>query len=134
MENTDGASRLKEASSPSRPTFLPPCFGRDRTVSSAAQLIAHAFLATHPSEQGAPPKPAAGDLHMSDARIIEIEGEDAGIVVGDEHGFMFFAAKAAYYPFERATFRTTREAEIAIARFASERRACPPGRRSPRLA
>jgi len=58
---------------------------------------------------------------MPDARIIEIEGEDAGIVVGDEHGFQFFAAIRAYDPLDGARFRSSGEAQKAVSRFALDR-------------
>jgi hypothetical protein len=58
---------------------------------------------------------------MLDARIIEVEGEDAGIVVGDEHGFRFFAAIRAYDPLDGACFRSSGEAQKAVTRFASDR-------------
>lgn len=59
---------------------------------------------------------------MPNARIIEVEGEEAGIVVGDSHGFQFFAAIRPYYTLEGARFRSSGEAQQVISRFASERR------------
>jgi hypothetical protein len=59
---------------------------------------------------------------MSDARIIEIEDEAAGIVVRDDPGVRFFAASRAYFVFEGAKFRNSGDAERTIARFASSRR------------
>jgi hypothetical protein len=59
---------------------------------------------------------------MSNARIIEVEGEDAGIVVGDGHGFQFFAATRSYYALEGARFGSSSDAQKAISRFASQRR------------
>jgi hypothetical protein len=61
---------------------------------------------------------------MPDARIIEVEGEDAGIVVGDEHGFQFFAAIRAYGPLDGTRFRSSAEAQKAVSRFASDRGLC----------
>jgi hypothetical protein len=59
---------------------------------------------------------------MSDARIIEIDDEAAGIVVEDEQGVRFFAAMRAYFAFEGVQFRNAREAERALSRFATQRR------------
>ena len=59
---------------------------------------------------------------MSDARIIEIDDEPAGIVVNDEAGVRFFAAARPYFAFEGAQFRNAREAEQALSRFATQRR------------
>jgi len=58
---------------------------------------------------------------MTNARIVEVEGEEAGIVVGDEHGFQFFAALRTYYALEGARFRSSGEAQRAVSRFALER-------------
>jgi len=62
---------------------------------------------------------------MSNARIIEVEGEEAGIVVGDGHGFQFFAAARPYYALEGARFGSSSDAQKAISRFATERRSGP---------
>jgi hypothetical protein len=59
---------------------------------------------------------------MLNARIIEVEGEDAGIVVGDGHGFQFFAATRSYYALEGARFGSSSDAQKAISQFASQRR------------
>jgi hypothetical protein len=59
---------------------------------------------------------------MSDARIIEVEGEAAGIVVGDNRGFQFFAASSAFYALEGVRFHTPNEAQKAITRLALARR------------
>jgi hypothetical protein len=64
---------------------------------------------------------------MSNARIIEIEDEAAGIVVRDEPGVRFFAATRAYFLFEGAKFRNPGDAERTIARFASARRRADKG-------
>jgi hypothetical protein len=59
---------------------------------------------------------------MPNARIIEVEGEDAGIIVGDGHGFQFFAAMRPYYALEGARFGSSGDAQKAVNRFASEHR------------
>jgi len=59
---------------------------------------------------------------MSDARIIEIDDEAAGIVINDEAGVRFYAAAHPYFAFEGAQFRSAREAEQALSRFATQRR------------
>ena len=50
---------------------------------------------------------------MSDATIIEIRGEAAGIVARTGRGFAFYAAQAPFYRLERRLFRSVREAERA---------------------
>jgi hypothetical protein len=56
--------------------------------------------------------PAAGEI-MSDATIIEIRGEAAGIVARTGRGFAFYAAQAPYYRLEKRVFRSARDAERA---------------------
>jgi hypothetical protein len=50
---------------------------------------------------------------MSDATIIEIRGEAAGIVARTGRGFAFYAAQAPFHRLERRLFRSVREAERA---------------------
>jgi hypothetical protein len=50
---------------------------------------------------------------MSDATIIEIRGEAAGIVARTGRGFAFYAAQAPYFRLEKRLFRSVREAERA---------------------
>ncbi len=66
---------------------------------------------------------------MSNARIIEVEGEEAGIVVADDRGFQFFAALRPYYPLEGARFCSSSDAQKAVSRFASQRRSGPSSNR-----
>jgi hypothetical protein len=50
---------------------------------------------------------------MSDATIIEIRGQAAGIVARTGRGFAFYAAQAPFYRLEKRLFRSVREAERA---------------------
>ncbi len=60
---------------------------------------------------------------MSDARIIEIEGETAGIAVTDAHGVNFYAAHRKFYPLDGAHFRSCKDAERAALELLVKRRA-----------
>ena len=60
---------------------------------------------------------------MSDARIIEIEGETAGIAVTDAGGVNFYAAHRKFYPLDGLHFRTCKDAERAAVELLSKRRA-----------
>ncbi len=51
---------------------------------------------------------------MSDARIIEIFGETAGIAVADEKGVTFYAAARRFYPIDGAHFQSCKDAERAV--------------------
>ncbi|MBA4467251.1 hypothetical protein FHK98_18620, partial [Cylindrospermopsis raciborskii CS-506_A] len=53
---------------------------------------------------------------MSNAIIIEIAGEPAGIVTADANGFAFFAAAKPFYALDNQTFRSIRQAEKALRR------------------
>ncbi|WP_293860278.1 hypothetical protein [uncultured Alsobacter sp.] len=59
---------------------------------------------------------------MSNAIIIEIAGEPAGIVTADANGFAFFAASKPFYPLDNHTFRSLRQAEKALSRLVARRR------------
>ena len=50
---------------------------------------------------------------MSDATIIEIRGEAAGILARTGRGFAFYAAQAPFRRLEKRLFRSVREAERA---------------------
>jgi len=58
---------------------------------------------------------------MSDAYIIEVGSQAAGIVVRDPDGFRFFASSHRFNPMEGQLFRNAREAERAAFRFLSGR-------------
>jgi hypothetical protein len=53
---------------------------------------------------------------MSDAYIIEVSSQAAGIVVRDRGGFRFFAATHRFNSLEGQIFRNAREAERAAIR------------------
>jgi hypothetical protein len=53
---------------------------------------------------------------MSDAYIIEVSSQAAGIVVRDRGGFRFFAASHRFNALEGLLFRNAREAERAAIR------------------
>jgi hypothetical protein len=53
---------------------------------------------------------------MSDAYIIEVSSQAAGIVVRDRGGFRFFAASHRFNSLEGQIFRNAREAERAAIR------------------
>lgn len=59
---------------------------------------------------------------MSNAIIIEIAGEPAGIVTADGNGFAFFAAAKPYYALDSQSFRSIRQAEKALLRLLPARR------------
>jgi hypothetical protein len=56
---------------------------------------------------------------MSDAYIIEVRSQAAGIVVRNPGGFRFFAATHKFNALEGQLFRTARDAERAAIRLAS---------------
>jgi hypothetical protein len=58
---------------------------------------------------------------MSDAYIIEVGSQAAGIVVRDPDGFRFFASSHRFNSMEGQLFRNAREAERAAFRFLSGR-------------
>jgi hypothetical protein len=58
---------------------------------------------------------------MSDAYIIEVGSQAAGIVVRDPEGFRFFASSHRFNSMEGQLFRNAREAERAAFRFLSGR-------------
>jgi hypothetical protein len=58
---------------------------------------------------------------MSDAYIIEVGSQAAGIAVRDTDGFRFFASSHRFNPMEGQLFRNAREAERAAFRFLSGR-------------
>ena len=58
---------------------------------------------------------------MSDAYIIEVGSQAAGIVVRGADGFRFFASSHRFNPMEGQLFRNAREAERAAFRFLSGR-------------
>jgi hypothetical protein len=68
--------------------------------------------------------PAGGRKAMSDATIIEIRGQAAGIVARTSRGFVFYAAQAPFFSLERQHFRSARHAERA-ARDLLDRRGRP---------
>jgi hypothetical protein len=57
---------------------------------------------------------------MSEARIIEVEGEAAGIVIADGNGFSFYAASWPFYVMDGVHFRSPRDAEKAANRLITE--------------
>lgn len=59
---------------------------------------------------------------MSNAIIIEIAGEPAGIVTADGNGFAFFAAAKPFYALDNQSFRSIRQAEKALWRLVEPRR------------
>jgi hypothetical protein len=59
---------------------------------------------------------------MSNAIIIEIAGEAAGIVTPVHEGFAFFAATKPFHALENHTFRSIRQAEKALRRLVDPRR------------
>ena len=69
---------------------------------------------------------------MSDAYIIEVGSQAAGIVVRDPDGFRFFASSHRFNSMEGQLFRNAREAERAAFRFLSGRAPAGEGRRWPR--
>ena len=57
---------------------------------------------------------------MSDARIIEIEGETAGIAVADAAGVNFYAVHRNFYRLDGLHFPTCEDAERAAAELQAE--------------
>ena len=51
---------------------------------------------------------------MSDAYVIEISGEPAGIVARLNKGFAFYAARTPFHRLEAQVFRSPLEAEKAV--------------------
>lgn len=60
---------------------------------------------------------------MSDARIIEIEGETAGIAVADASGVNFYASHRRFFSLDGAHFRSCKDAERAAMELIAKRRA-----------
>lgn len=75
---------------------------------------------------------------MSDAFIIEVAGEAAGIVVRTGKSFRFFASTRQYQPLEGSAFTTPRQARLAAARLSgggkTDSTFVPEGRRGPACA
>lgn len=69
---------------------------------------------------------------MSDATIIEIRGQAAGIVARTPRGFAFYAATGPFYALEKRLFRSPRDAQKAALALLAPRRAAPaPARQAP---
>ena len=68
------------------------------------------------------------DHSIGQARVIEIDGVAAGIVVAEQGGFRFFSAQRSFDPLDRRLFRSLKQATSAAQR--RLQRAMPP--REPR--
>lgn len=59
---------------------------------------------------------------MSDAYVIEVSGEAAGLVIRQQNeAFRFFASSPAFYPLEGKEFASVVQAEIHASRLAVPR-------------
>jgi hypothetical protein len=58
---------------------------------------------------------------MSNAYVIEVFNQTAGIVVAEERGFRFFSSKRAFDPLEGGHFGSARAAERAARALVVER-------------
>ena len=56
------------------------------------------------------------DHSIGQARVIEIDGIAAGIVVAEEGGFRFFSAQRSFDPLDRVLFRSLKQATSAAQR------------------
>jgi hypothetical protein len=56
------------------------------------------------------------DYSIGQARVIEIDGVAAGIVVAEEGGFRFFSAQHPFDPLDRRLFRSLKQATSAAQR------------------
>jgi hypothetical protein len=78
------------------------------------------------------PAPAEDNAAQSNAYVIEVRGQTAGIVARDGQGFRFHASAHRFNPLDGRRFANPREAERAALRLidpATRRRAAMPPRR-----
>lgn len=68
---------------------------------------------------------------MSDAYVIEIAGEPAGIVARLHKGYAFYAARQPFHRLEARTFPTPWAAERAVRDLQAGRAGAPRGKSSP---